>query len=67
MIIGVHRDASGKWAFLEFRTVAEATSCMNLTGIVMGSNPHPYPHSQPQPNPHPQPSTEPEPEPEPEP
>ena len=48
MIIGVHRDASGKWAFLEFRTVAEATSCMNLTGIMMGSNPHlsPNPHSQ---------------------
>lgn len=37
MIIGVHRDASGKWAFLEFRSVAEATSCMNLTGIMMGS------------------------------
>ena len=45
MIIGVHRDASGKWAFLEFRTVAEATSCMNLTGTVMGSNLHPSPNS----------------------
>ena len=37
MIIGVHRDGSGKWAFVEFRTVAEATSCMSLTGIMMGN------------------------------
>ena len=59
MIIGVHRDASGKWAFLEFRTVAEATSCMNLTGIVMGSNPHPYHHFHPQPNSNLQPSPSP--------
>mmetsp|Transcript_12287 Transcript_12287/g.20700 ORF Transcript_12287/g.20700 Transcript_12287/m.20700 type:complete len:357 (+) Transcript_12287:116-1186(+) len=35
MILSVHRDASLKWAFLEFRTVAEANSCLHLNGLAL--------------------------------
>ena len=37
MVLGVFRDASSKWAFLEFRTVAEATTAMGLSGIMCGT------------------------------
>jgi len=37
MILSVHRDVSARWAFLEFRTVAEANSCLHLNGLSLGS------------------------------
>ena len=36
MVLGVYRDASGKWAFLEFRTVAEATPPSAKGGFGLG-------------------------------